>query len=187
MSEQPKPADIAEEKPAESTEEEKPAEATEEEKPAPAQQSQMTREEFLASMGLTADDVVPPAAPNNEFAVRGVDTDEDGIDETFIRHVDLSKPLMEAANATPDVDHDYRKTQLDRFRTSGSVKTTTESEEPDTSPLKNRPENDARNDHAAAHEYQQRMLEEFRNRKSCGMNKSPPRQSPRREAKPAEA
>jgi hypothetical protein len=135
----------------------------------------MTRAQFLASMGLTQDDVTDPGTRAERLPVRGVDLD-DAIDENFIRNTDLSDSLFAAAKASPTAESEYRKTQLEKYRTTVSATSSGDAE----SPLRHRAEAEARNDAAAARDYRVRMLEEFRNRKSCGTSKSPPRASPRR-------
>ena len=136
-------------------------------------------------MGLTDDDVAAPVTANTETPVRGVDLDGDGIDDVMIRNLDLTEQLMKAASDATDGDSEYRRVQLEKFRTTSSAPARDDTA--DVSPHKNRPDTDARNDAQAALEYRKRMLDEFRNRKACGTTAKSPMRSPRREKAPAEA
>lgn len=135
----------------------------------------MTREQFIQSMGLTDDDVRNPALNQDDTLPTRADLDGDGIDDDFIRHADLSEQLIAKAAGSPDADSEYRVAELQKYRTKTSTNTTASDESP------RRSDAASHNDQSAAQEYRLRMLEEFRNRKACGLNKTPAR-SPRKAA-----
>lgn len=161
--------------------------------PAPAPVSGLSREEFIRQLGLTAEDMTDPSRtgrltdPSTEeiAAYREQGQGPRLIeDDVWLRTADLTDPaVIKRELDAESAPNQFKATMLESFRTAHSGSSG------NTSPARGDASGDGQHadyvkhtaaDHQVFVDYKTQLLNQFRQRKDAGLQKSPPRASPRR-------